>query len=104
MYKSPTFTLEVTSDTDRVFVGGEKESSKMSLSQGTITNVTIPGPGPFGFRLAGGRDFGLPLHISKVSMGELDSNLQLLLGYLISIGSSLKLYFSVHILYNLRLA
>lgn len=40
----------------------------MSMSQGTITDVTIPGPGPFGFRLAGGRDFGVPLHISKVSM------------------------------------
>lgn len=30
-------------------------------------NITIPGPGPWGFRLAGGRDFNQPLYISKVT-------------------------------------
>ncbi|XP_071953946.1 PDZ and LIM domain protein 5-like isoform X2 [Antedon mediterranea] len=31
--------------------------------------VIIPGPGPWGFRLAGGKDFNTPLQISKVTPG-----------------------------------
>ncbi|XP_022100389.1 PDZ and LIM domain protein 1-like isoform X3 [Acanthaster planci] len=32
-------------------------------------NITIAGPGPWGFRLAGGKDFNTPLYISKVTAG-----------------------------------
>ncbi|KAF3841791.1 hypothetical protein F7725_023742 [Dissostichus mawsoni] len=28
--------------------------------------VTLPGPGPWGFRLQGGKDFNMPLTISRV--------------------------------------
>ena len=28
--------------------------------------VTLPGPGPWGFRLQGGKDFNTPLTISRV--------------------------------------
>lgn len=30
-------------------------------------NVTLNGPGPWGFRLQGGKDFNMPLTISRVS-------------------------------------
>lgn len=29
--------------------------------------VSLPGPGPWGFRLQGGKDFNMPLTISRVS-------------------------------------
>uniref|UniRef100_A0A3P9P9B5 LIM domain binding 3a n=1 Tax=Poecilia reticulata TaxID=8081 RepID=A0A3P9P9B5_POERE len=32
--------------------------------------VTLPGPGPWGFRLQGGKDFNMPLTVSRVSMGS----------------------------------
>ncbi|XP_071505401.1 PDZ and LIM domain protein 3-like [Diadema antillarum] len=32
-----------------------------------MMDVTIPGPGPWGFRLAGGKDFNTPIHISKTT-------------------------------------
>ncbi|NWI61586.1 PDLI2 protein, partial [Calyptomena viridis] len=31
-----------------------------------LVTVTLPGPAPWGFRIAGGRDFGKPITISKV--------------------------------------
>lgn len=31
-------------------------------------NVTLAGPGPWGFRLQGGKDFNMPLTISRVSV------------------------------------
>ncbi|XP_047458422.1 LIM domain-binding protein 3-like isoform X8 [Mugil cephalus] len=33
-------------------------------------NVTLPGPGPWGFRLQGGKDFNMPLTISRISPGS----------------------------------
>lgn len=36
--------------------------------------VTLSGPAPWGFRLQGGKDFNMPLTISRVSQ-ECDSNL-----------------------------
>ncbi|XP_033644068.1 LIM domain-binding protein 3-like isoform X4 [Asterias rubens] len=41
-------------------------------------NITIPGPGPWGFRLAGGRDFNTPLYISKVTPGGKAANCSIL--------------------------
>ncbi|XP_069394693.1 LIM domain-binding protein 3-like isoform X10 [Paralichthys olivaceus] len=32
--------------------------------------VTLPGPGPWGFRLQGGKDFNMPLTISRISPGS----------------------------------
>ncbi|KAM9365176.1 LIM domain-binding protein 3-like [Pholidichthys leucotaenia] len=32
--------------------------------------VTLPGPGPWGFRLQGGKDFNMPLTISKITPGS----------------------------------
>ncbi|NWR24883.1 PDLI2 protein, partial [Emberiza fucata] len=32
----------------------------------TVT-VTLPGPAPWGFRISGGRDFGKPITVSKVT-------------------------------------
>ncbi|NXG76311.1 PDLI2 protein, partial [Baryphthengus martii] len=29
--------------------------------------VTLPGPAPWGFRITGGRDFGKPITVSKVT-------------------------------------
>ncbi|NXO27601.1 PDLI2 protein, partial [Cisticola juncidis] len=29
--------------------------------------VTLPGPAPWGFRISGGRDFGKPITVSKVT-------------------------------------
>lgn len=34
--------------------------------------VSLPGPGPWGFRLQGGKDFNMPLTISRV--GNLTGN------------------------------
>lgn len=31
-------------------------------------SVTLTGPGPWGFRLQGGKDFNMPLTISRVSV------------------------------------
>ncbi|NP_001080237.1 LIM domain binding 3 S homeolog [Xenopus laevis] len=33
-------------------------------------NVSLPGPGPWGFRLQGGKDFNMPLTISRVTPGS----------------------------------
>ncbi|XP_062257443.1 LIM domain-binding protein 3-like isoform X4 [Platichthys flesus] len=33
-------------------------------------NVTLPGPGPWGFRLQGGKDFNMPLTISRITPGS----------------------------------
>ncbi|XP_072051249.1 PDZ and LIM domain protein 1-like [Amphiura filiformis] len=41
----------------------------MAYQSGQSVQVTIPGPGPWGFRLAGGKDFNTPLHISKLTPG-----------------------------------
>ncbi|MEQ2238901.1 hypothetical protein ILYODFUR_038100 [Ilyodon furcidens] len=43
------------------FGGSLSFSGRMS----TYT-VTLPGPGPWGFRLQGGKDFNMPLTISRV--------------------------------------
>uniref|UniRef100_A0A4W6EGD2 PDZ domain-containing protein n=1 Tax=Lates calcarifer TaxID=8187 RepID=A0A4W6EGD2_LATCA len=32
--------------------------------------VSLPGPGPWGFRLQGGKDFNMPLTISRISPGS----------------------------------
>ncbi|XP_027862848.1 LIM domain-binding protein 3-like isoform X2 [Xiphophorus couchianus] len=32
--------------------------------------VTLPGPGPWGFRLQGGKDFNMPLTVSRISPGS----------------------------------
>uniref|UniRef100_A0A8C8DM08 LIM domain binding 3a n=1 Tax=Oryzias sinensis TaxID=183150 RepID=A0A8C8DM08_9TELE len=32
--------------------------------------VTLPGPGPWGFRLQGGKDFNMPLTISRITPGS----------------------------------
>ncbi|KAK5854304.1 hypothetical protein PBY51_015386 [Eleginops maclovinus] len=32
--------------------------------------VTLPGPGPWGFRLQGGKDFNMPLTISRITQGS----------------------------------
>ena len=37
-----------------------------------VMDVTLPGPGPWGFRLAGGKDFNTPVHISKVRKSSFD--------------------------------
>ncbi|KAM7385164.1 hypothetical protein PAMP_001260 [Pampus punctatissimus] len=33
-------------------------------------NVSLPGPGPWGFRLQGGKDFNMPLTISRITPGS----------------------------------
>ncbi|XP_035462373.2 LIM domain-binding protein 3-like isoform X1 [Scophthalmus maximus] len=33
-------------------------------------NVMLPGPGPWGFRLQGGKDFNMPLTISRITLGS----------------------------------
>ncbi|NWX82877.1 LDB3 protein, partial [Nothoprocta ornata] len=33
-------------------------------------NVTLNGPGPWGFRLQGGKDFNMPLTISRITPGS----------------------------------
>uniref|UniRef100_A0A3Q0R183 PDZ domain-containing protein n=1 Tax=Amphilophus citrinellus TaxID=61819 RepID=A0A3Q0R183_AMPCI len=32
--------------------------------------VSLPGPGPWGFRLQGGKDFNMPLTISRITPGS----------------------------------
>ncbi|XP_038060082.1 PDZ and LIM domain protein 5-like isoform X1 [Patiria miniata] len=46
---------------------------------GKMLNITIQGPGPWGFRLAGGKDFNTPLYISKVTTGGKASNSNVLM-------------------------
>ncbi|XP_038164255.1 LIM domain-binding protein 3-like isoform X1 [Cyprinodon tularosa] len=36
----------------------------------SIYSVTLPGPGPWGFRLQGGKDFNMPLTVSRISPGS----------------------------------
>lgn len=38
-----------------------------TVSTGMSYSVTLTGPGPWGFRLQGGKDFNMPLTISRVS-------------------------------------
>lgn len=43
-------------------------------------SVTLNGPGPWGFRLQGGKDFNMPLTISRVSVGNSQNPLEFCLG------------------------
>ncbi|CAJ1066877.1 LIM domain-binding protein 3 isoform X2 [Xyrichtys novacula] len=36
----------------------------------SVYNVSLPGPGPWGFRLQGGKDFNMPLTISRITPGS----------------------------------
>lgn len=42
------------------------EAAALSISMSY--SVTLTGPGPWGFRLQGGKDFNMPLTISRVSV------------------------------------
>lgn len=48
---------------------GEQEESRPKMSSYT---VTLNGPAPWGFRLQGGKDFNMPLTISRVSPRSCD--------------------------------
>lgn len=54
---SPNLTLYYLSAEEAAAV-----NTRMSYS------VTLTGPGPWGFRLQGGKDFNMPLTISRVSV------------------------------------
>ncbi|XP_035028237.1 LIM domain-binding protein 3 isoform X5 [Hippoglossus stenolepis] len=43
---------------------------KVSPGRMSSYNVTLPGPGPWGFRLQGGKDFNMPLTISRITPGS----------------------------------
>ncbi|KAM4730059.1 LIM domain-binding protein 3-like isoform 4-T4 [Anableps anableps] len=46
-------------------------SGSVGLSGGmSCYTVTLPGPGPWGFRLQGGKDFNMPLTISRITLGS----------------------------------
>ncbi|XP_034040411.1 LIM domain-binding protein 3a isoform X2 [Thalassophryne amazonica] len=43
-------------------------------------NVSLPGPGPWGFRLQGGKDFNMPLTVSRITPGSKAAHCNLVQG------------------------
>ncbi|XP_043332128.1 LIM domain-binding protein 3 [Cervus canadensis] len=60
---------------------GQQEAAGVSASMSY--SVTLTGPGPWGFRLQGGKDFNMPLTISRVSPGDKAAQSQLSQGDLV---------------------
>nr|1WJL_A Chain A, Cypher protein [Mus musculus] len=54
-----------------------------SGSSGMSYSVTLTGPGPWGFRLQGGKDFNMPLTISRITPGSKAAQSQLSQGDLV---------------------
>lgn len=46
----------------------------LKVGENMAYNVSLSGPGPWGFRLQGGKDFNMPLTISRVSAKKGDTN------------------------------
>ncbi|XP_077351776.1 LIM domain-binding protein 3-like isoform X3 [Festucalex cinctus] len=46
----------------------------------SLYTVTLPGPGPWGFRLQGGKDFNMPLTISRITPGSKAAHANLVQG------------------------
>ncbi|XP_043781209.1 LIM domain-binding protein 3 isoform X4 [Cervus elaphus] len=60
---------------------GQQEAAGVSASMSY--SVTLTGPGPWGFRLQGGKDFNMPLTISRITPGSKAAQSQLSQGDLV---------------------
>ncbi|XP_055281276.1 LIM domain-binding protein 3 isoform X2 [Moschus berezovskii] len=60
---------------------GQQEAAGVSTSMSY--SVTLTGPGPWGFRLQGGKDFNMPLTISRITPGSKAAQSQLSQGDLV---------------------